>query len=84
MYNAGVFMFKPYPKVVESSTTWIKQFKRPVNARFLSVSSYRISNLLEGVFGAASSTAQNGASLGAAKCDVVLFDGLARFLNSTY
>jgi len=73
-----------YSKVVESSTTSIKQLKRLRNARFLSVSSYRISNLLEGVFGAASSTAQNGASLGAAKCDVVLFDGLSRFLNTTH
>ena len=73
-----------YSKVVELSTTSIKQFKRLGNARFLSVSSYRISNLLEGVFGATSSTAQNGASFGAAKCDVVLFDGLTWLLNSTY
>ena len=72
-----------YSKVVESSTTSIKQFKRLRNARFLSVSSYRISNLLEGVFGAASSTAQAGTSPSSAKCDVVLFDGLTRFLNST-
>ena len=48
------------------------------------MSSYRISNLFEGVFGAASSTAQAGTSPSSAKCDVVVPDGLTRFFNSTY